>query len=170
MLQQEVLISQVTIAKVGQMLYFQIPLPRNTAYVEGIETATRFSQKPGNLVPPISAGLFSFGRTLMIGELKLQSCGRAGVFYTHDVKEERNVGMGDFSALVPWIPKLHSHQGSREIDPVWISGQSTMLLGSYRNKITQPIRYTLIVAVWIRINPEEEKTNKPATHDHCTSI
>lgn len=110
----------------------------------------------GTTVPPpglIAAGISSFQRSLTVGELRMQSCGKSNLFYSTDVTFiDRSIGLGDFSQSNFWINQIWTHGHKREEDVVSVDECCPILLGTYRDKLGEALNidtpYKINVYLW----------------------
>ena len=166
MLQEKVIIERLTITRRGQVHYFMMNLPEDTAEVIGVETSycsqsNFLYENPA--VAPLDANLLPYNRSLLVGELKLQSMEKANVFYARHIQSDGNTSFGDYSVLPGFTPRDWSHFGSREDEAVSVPGRTTVIRGMYTDQLghymgTNP-NYSLSVYLWLRM---AEKT-KPET-------
>lgn len=109
--------------------------------------------------------LFPVKRNELVGELKLQSCEQANIFYAEHVQNDTRIGEGDFSEKALWKPSVFSHQRKMEEDIVVVDGESTIIQGHFKDRIGEMNQlnheYMITVYVWVEIeNPAEEKGDK----------
>lgn len=160
-----VLVSTISIDKPGQIKLFQVKLPRETEIVRGIETNLKWisGNFPNPPAPPIEWILpFSINRNLLLGEVKLQGCGKANIFYTSDVSINLTGDFGDFSSR-HWKPQAHSHQSVNYEEDVRVMGGETLLQGIFKNKLGDlgaPYSYRVNVYVWIVSKTSNESKTK----------
>jgi hypothetical protein len=116
----------------------------------------------------MASGSSSFGpvtlpikRSILFGELKLQSCEEANIFYATEIRNNENLDQGDFSADAFWIPKEHSHQGRSLEEEVSIKGDTTIVQGVFVDKVNEYFDvegdYIVHVYVWVELETEEKK-------------
>lgn len=103
----------------------------------------------------ILKSLIPFKRNTLIGELKLQSCEEANIFYAAHLQSDQNIAAGDFSQSRTFIPAAFSHQTKSEEDIVVVDGDSTIIQGIYKDRIGEQnkadFEYVVNVYVWIEI-------------------
>ena len=108
----------------------------------------------------IIISLFPVKRNEFIGELKLQSCEEANIFYSEHVQNDARIGEGDYSEKGLWKPAVFSHQTKSEEDIVVVDGNSTILQGHFKDKIgelnQQNWEYVISVYVWVEIEDPSE--------------
>lgn len=102
-----------------------------------------------------------FKRNTLIGEIKLQSCEEANIFYSGHLQLDNNIGYGDFSQSRNWIAAAFTHQANSFEERVVVDGESTIVQGVYKDRFGELnkiiINYLVNVYVWIEI--EEPKIN-----------
>jgi hypothetical protein len=101
------------------------------------------------------SGLFK--RNKLIGEVKLQSCEEANIFYAGHLQTDENIAMGDFSQSRTWVPSAFTHQAQSFEERVIVDGESTMIQGMYRDRLGEQtkVNYNYIVNVYVWIEIEE---------------
>lgn len=108
----------------------------------------------------IIISLFPVKRNEFIGDLKLQSCEEANIFYSEHVQSDARIGEGDYSEKGLWKPAVFSHQTKSEEDIVVVDGNSTILQGHFKDKIgelnQQNWEYVISVYVWVEIQDPSE--------------
>jgi len=106
----------------------------------------------------ILKSLIPFKRNMLIGELKLQSCEEANIFYATHLQTDENLGAGDFSQNRNWRASAFTHQSKTEEDIVIVDGDSTIIQGIYKDRIGEvnkgDFEYIVNVYVWIEIEEE----------------
>lgn len=163
---EQVIITPVGITKAGQIKYFQIRLPKNSKQIIGIEIGVRRitgipeSQlnEQNILVELRNTGWLTYKRNTFIGELKLQSCEEANIFYSTDIQMDQNLGFGDFSQHPKWQANVFSHQSKTEEDTVVVNGDTTIVQGIYKDHIGEQnktdLQYIVNVYVWVEMGIE----------------
>jgi len=108
----------------------------------------------------ILKSLIPFKRNTLVGELKLQSCEEANIFYATHLQTDENLGAGDYSQLGQWNAKPFTHQNKTEEDVVVVDGDSTIISGIYKDRIGEmnkvDFEYVVNVYVWIEIEEPTE--------------
>ena len=107
----------------------------------------------------------AFKRNSLFGELKLQSCEEANIFYALHVQTDENLGQGDFSQFAAWQEKIFTHQNKQEEDVVIVDGDTTILDGIFTDRIGDmnqaDYEYVVSVYVWVEIDePNQKKGDK----------
>jgi hypothetical protein len=104
--------------------------------------------------------LFPVKKSEFVGELKLQSCEAANIFYSEHIQNDMRIGEGDYSKKGLWQPAAFTHQTKKEEDVVVVDGNSTILQGHFKDKIGEANQgnweYTITVYVWIETEGTEE--------------
>ena len=182
MIREQVVITPVNITKAGQVRHFQVKLPKNAKRIIGIELGGRllthgevaiirepikYSPVVGGIEGSVgSSGSGSSGeirpsglfkRNTLIGEVKLQSCEEANIFYAGHLQTDENIAMGDFSQSRTWLPSAFTHQAQSFEERVVVDGESTMIQGMYRDRLGEQnkINYNYLVNVYVWIEIEE---------------
>lgn len=175
MMQEQVCITQLTISKAGQVKHFQIRLPKTAKKVIGVEIGGRFyKDKRVKAVATTAAASIAiaaigkepiaisgvtseikrtpFKRNQLVGELKLQSCEEANVFYAGELRIDSNMAYGDYTKSTQWIPEVFTHQMQTFEDVVITNADSTVINGMYKDNIgiqlNQDVNYLLNVYLW----------------------
>ena len=174
MMQEQVVITPITITKAGQIKHFQIKLPKTAKRIIGVEIGGRLltnskekialsvvEVSPEMMVEvmPIMAELApaverptAFKRNTFIGELKLQSCEEANIFYAGHLQTDNNLGYGDFSQNRFWKINPFTHQAMAFEETVIVDADSTIIQGVYKDYIgkqrKQDVNYLVNVYVW----------------------
>ena len=111
----------------------------------------------------ILKSLIPFRHNTLVGELKLQSCEEANIFYATHLQTDENLGAGDFSQNRFWKASAFTHQSSKcEEDIVIVDGDSTIIQGIYKDRIGEmnktDVEYMVNVYVWVEIEEEGGKS------------
>ena len=106
--------------------------------------------------------LIPFKRNTVIGELKLQSCEEANIFYATQVQTDENLAAGDYSQAGLWKANPFTHQNKAEEDVVVVDGDSTIVQGIFKDQIGEmnqaEVEYMVNVYVWVETGDSSEKT------------
>lgn len=179
MIREQVVITGIRVTKAGQVKHFQVKLPKNTTRIIGVELGGRWlTETKGDAPIPAEvikektrvevlavegtpSSLF-FKRNLLIGEIKLQSCEEANIFYAADVLVDNNIGLGDYSQKKLWRPSVFTHQTQALEERVIVDGDSTIIQGVYKDRYTEQTKlspnYLINLYVWTeRQEPEKIK-------------
>lgn len=162
-MKQQVLTKQITIRFDGEIQTFQIKLPEYTVSVIGIETGFRMVDSPDPAPVPgyDFRTMMFFNRNTVTGELKLQSCETANIFYSSYLKTENNAGFGDFSRHSDSRPLEYLHQLNREEIPVCVKGKSTVIRGFYKDRLGESLNrkfnYVVSVHLWIETQASDKE-------------
>lgn len=172
MMQEKVITAQVKINSAGQTRHFQLRLPKDTKTIIGVEHGVRIiswagynggGDASGEAASGNGGSFLSFNRSLLMGELKLQSCEEANIFYSAHVQTDENLDQGDFSKYLDtnWVPSPYTHQGKTEEEVIVVKGVSTIINGVYKDRIGEQhginAEYILNVYLWVKIDSEKEK-------------
>ena len=105
--------------------------------------------------------VFPLKRSILYGELKLQSCEEANIFYAGEIRNDENIDRGDFSANVFWNPKEYSHQNRSLEEEISVKGDTTIVQGVFVDKVSEAFDvdgdYVVKVYVWVEVETEERK-------------
>jgi len=141
---REVVVTSLSITKAGQIKHFQVKLPNNTKQIIGVELGGRWRGQIGAIgtisfpttspFPDTTAGeaLF-FKRNALIGEVRLQSCEKANIFFAGELKLDNNMGFGVFAQSTQWKPKPFTQQMQWLEETVVVDGKSTIIQGVYKD-------------------------------------
>jgi hypothetical protein len=164
MMQEQVIITKISIKRKGERKHFQIRLPKNTKFIVGVEYGGRLIDHSDALairtpltdpftdpIPPVGTGTGGavgtgssgatdtarqfFKQNQLIGELKLQSCEEANWFFSVDVfASDANLGLGDFSQS-GFPVKDYTHGNKRTEEIVKVDAESTIIQGWYLDSL-----------------------------------
>lgn len=177
MIREQVVVTSIRINKAGQVKHFQVKLPKNTTRIIGVEFGGRWlaTGREDGTIPRVSelVGLAAVGtapeykptlfkRNLLIGEIKLQSCEEANIFYAADLQGDSNLGYGDFSQNAFWQAAAFTHQAHAFEEKVIVDGNSTIIQGVYKDRYAEQTKqipnYLVNLYVWTeRQEPEKLK-------------
>jgi hypothetical protein len=105
--------------------------------------------------------LLPIKRSVLFGELKLQSCEEANIFYAAEIRNNENLEQGDFSDNTFWTPREYTHQGRSLEEEVSVKGDTTIIQGVFVDKVGEDFdvdaEYVVHVYVWVEVEIEEEK-------------
>lgn len=166
MIREQVVITAIRVKKAGQVIHFQVKLPKDTTRIIGVEITAKLFSYPqdsasgsadgtaGGIDPraPKELKPLLFKRDLCLGEVKLQSCEEANIFYAADLIVDKNIGLQDFSQNAFWKPSNITHQTKAFEETIIVDGDSTVIQGFYRDRsvtsISTPIDYQVNIYVW----------------------
>lgn len=170
MMQEQVVIIPITISKAGQIKHFQIKLPKTAKRIIGVELGGRLltetKVKEVTLhsnneisvkgIEMIGSAIIerptAFKRNTFIGELKLQSCEEANIFYAGHLQTDNNLGYGDFSQNRFWKINPFTHQAMAFEETVIVDAESTIIQGVYKDRIGEQhetdVNYLVNVYLW----------------------
>lgn len=156
MLKEKGIITKLPITQAGQIVHFQVKIPRDALRVIGMEVSARYSNmQVGQPIGIVGIGFnipsqhsyarlarrsvgetFQFTQDLFLGDLRLQSCEDTNVFFAENVYfADENLGYGDFSAINPrFQPVSETHGYKRYECVVNTDGETTILKGIYRDR------------------------------------
>jgi hypothetical protein len=163
---KEVVIVPISISKAGQICHFQVKLPKNTKCVTGVQLGARWTgqvSSDGKIPMPINPNLpepnewrsIFFQRNILLGEVKLQSCEKANIFYAGQVQLDNNLRYGVFGQNNFWRPQPFTQQIQWFEDVAQADGISTIIQGVYQDRYGTSTgnipEYTVNVYVWTEI-------------------
>jgi hypothetical protein len=158
-MKKRVVVTGFNIEAARQVKLFQIRLPREAKSVIGIGTGYQIIEGVDDPpIPPIFPWKVPLviRRNQLLGEIKLQSCEKANIFYTAELQLDKNLDFADFSSK-SWQPTLHTHYTRHYTDVVNVQGETTILQGIYKDKLFNQqeglvYRYRVNVYVWVSTN------------------
>jgi hypothetical protein len=166
MFKERVIITKLSITKVGQIVHFQVKIPRDAIRIIGVELSGCYSNPPMERQAAFaklalatearmsrSFSILQFTSSPFVGDVRLQSCEDTNVFYSDDVYlADYNLGYGDFSATALFPATSETHGYKRYEYVVNTNGETTILKGIYRDRQTAnsnpQYTYTVNVYVW----------------------
>ncbi len=153
MMREKVVITTFVINKAGQVKHFQIKLPKTAKLIIGVELGSRLITNTKNLTAPRpTESQTAFKRNTLFGELKLQSCENANVFYSGQLQSDNNMGYGDFSENQFWKVKPFTHQAMTFEETVIVNAGSTIIQGVFKDRIGEQyqtdVNYIVKVYLW----------------------
>lgn len=168
MTKEQVIISTINIHRKAERKHFQIILPKDTQHIIGVEYGGRKINVPDIIVPPEKPDTTIegdvtlpannlFRRNEIIGELKLQCCGKANWFYANDVFwSDANLGYNDFSKAGFSVNDF-SHGNKRMEDTINVKPDSNILYGWYADIIGTVLQADIVyeVKIYVWFNTEE---------------
>lgn len=180
---EQILVTEVTITKAGQIKLFQIKLPKTAKRIIAVDTDIRLLQTligvphpgvPGVIEPASDKGAVGSARELIpnldfkpsqaVGELLLQSLEKANIFYSTIVRmDEANGGFGDASAgLFPASPYVN--KGKMTPKKVNLNCNTTLIQAMFKDRfgaaLKADVNYTLKVFVWVEMKSTNSKPEK----------
>lgn len=174
MKKQRCIIKIIPISRKGEVRHFQVRIPENAKVITGIETAVRMRgivalpinsfaaadiepELVSDLSPnPPSAGFAIPVMRSLVGELKLQSCEGANVFYATDITDpsvQENLATIPVPSAI--IENVWTHGYKRELEEVLVDGNTTVLAGLYKDKLgtmqNHDTSYDVFLYVWYKL-------------------
>lgn len=157
-MKEKVIIHAVRITRKGELQHFQVRIPRDAARIIGVETGVRIASTLdqewvklvyGSLQWDTTA--FGFYKSMLIGDLRLQSCEKANLFYASDIYErDINLGIGDWTDKQFAVREV-THGRKREEVRAEANGDTTILQGTFRDKIGEHLNMHLLYEVRIYV-------------------
>lgn len=161
MLKEQVISQQLSITRRGTIRHFQIRLPRHAHKVIAIEYGIRMlSALPALEQPASFAESLRFMPSRVMGELRLQHVGKAGLFFSTQVMEQdAHLSYGDFSRTAGFVPQSWTHSAKREPIGVQIEREAPILLGVYKDivgeDVGQHLSYHVLIRLWFETKEDE---------------
>ena len=159
-MKEKVIIQTIPISYKGEVRYFQVNLPADARKLIGFETSVKgmdvYWRVPADLIDHARLKSFAFNPTPSAGEMKLQACGSANVFYSTEVKlTDANYKFGDFSQnAVMWKDSRFAFAYMREADPVMIDENCPIISGVYRDYLGiakgEDLYYEVNLYIWYK--------------------
>ncbi len=137
MTREEVILTTLSISRIGQKVYFQIPLPIDHCRIMGFEYGTMARTGIGMKSPlfykPPSDPTFYVHRNKVIGRITFWSASPENIFYQQDLIEYRNELLDEGIAANLWCPRPPGHifAKRREEDPFSVCCRLAVLEGYY---------------------------------------
>lgn len=154
MMREKAIIKAIPVTKVGQITNFQIPIPRNAKRIIAVELGGfRF---PRAIVMGGKIGL----RNWLFGEVRLQSCEQANIFYSGYWSTNAYSGIDEWSERHIMELQPFTHQDKQLEDPVVVDANTTIIHGVFRDSSPAAYEaptYTVTICVWVEI----EERRKP---------
>lgn len=158
MIRQQVIVTILPISRIGQRVYFQIKLPKDTNRIVGVEhsvmgmhTVNNFSKAA--LKPPPVNIFFKVVSNDPIGRLTLLAPGRANMFFQADIIDYANIHLYHDVTASTFSPAPWSHSGKSEEWGVNIDGDIPIIEGSFRDcrpaDSYDGFAYNMHVYLWI---------------------
>ena len=166
MFKERVILTTLPITKTGQIVHFQVKIPRDAIRIIGVELSGCYSNPPMERQAAFaklalatdarmsrSFSIMQFTSSPFVGDVRLQSREVTNVFYAENVYlADYNLGYGDFSANALFPATSETHGYKRFECVVNTDGETTILKGIYRdrqNANSNPqYTYTVNVYVW----------------------
>lgn len=155
MTKRQIIATTLSISGQGELKHFQVKIPFSAALIIGVETGVRAKAIIENPRPPVKRAMERkemenpFSNEILVGELKLQSCEKANIFYAKEIKvlnEDAGFKIGSFREN-SW-----THGMKKELDEVAVDGNTTIISGIYRDRVGEQmkkdIQYEVNVYLW----------------------
>lgn len=158
MFREKVIVTKLPVTQAGQIVHFQVKIPRDAARIIGMEVDAQYmnmqlAQAAAKLARAVTypmasqrtyaalerkgtGRIFTITPDLLLGNVRLQSCEGTNIFYAEDIYfTDENIAFGDFTARTPnFFPNATTHGYKREECVVNTNGESTILKGVYRDR------------------------------------
>ncbi len=168
MFREKVIIKKLPVTQAGQLINFQVKIPRDAQHIIGMEVGAQYmnmqmaqpaAAKAAGPQPAINyarASQYTYlslekrtsGRAvritpdLFLGDVRLQSCEDTNIFYAEDIYfADENIAFGDFTARNRrFFPTSPTHGYKHEECIVNTCGKTTVLKGIYRDRQTAQVQ------------------------------
>ncbi len=152
MIDRQVIITPLKIIKAGQVKHFQIKLPQTAKKIVGVELGGHFISEL--ITTPTASEFTRFKANTLIGDLKLQSCERANIFYAGQLQVDNNLDFADFTKSAFIKIKPFTHQSKQFEDTISVDANSTIIQGIYKDAIGKQtgtdLSYLLKIYLWYK--------------------
>ena len=182
---EKVIITDLYIQNSGAVRLFQVKIPHNAICIKGVNVTVTMGLPPillnpmpkktrtipmppeflainatDETLPAGSPAWIGFIPSIFLGNLRMQSYGKANIFISEDVYlQDFNIGQGDFSSSSQFPPNDWSNKVKFERIEEVEDAEVTVLKGIYRDMqapVARPIyAYSVGVYIWYEINPKE---------------
>ncbi|HBF89368.1 MAG TPA: hypothetical protein DDX39_12070 [Bacteroidales bacterium] len=153
-MKETAIITILNISRAYEIRHFQVRIPRDTQSICAIELTVRANGKSLGKVAPVE-NILNYQRNPLFGDLMLFSCEEGNCFYTGELHEsDNNSLMFDFSKFEKDEFAEWTHGAKQEAEEVTVDGDTTVVMGVYRDKtgkaITEIRGYEIKVIIWIK--------------------
>ncbi|HTA27893.1 MAG TPA: hypothetical protein VK809_08895 [Bacteroidia bacterium] len=182
---EKVIITDLYIQNAGAIRSFQVKIPHNAICITGVNVTVTLGLPPIPLIPnpkmvksvPLPPNFLAanvsddtlpagspiwigFTPSIFLGNMRMQSYGKANIFIAEDVYlQDFNIGQGDFSSISDVLPNDWSNKVKFERAETREDAAVTVLKGIYRDmqtpKSTPSYAYSVGVYIWYEINPNK---------------
>lgn len=156
----KVIIQPLNIIRKGEIKSFQVKMPSDAKRITGIVCDVKGLDillavevsAGGGVSDGFPSGInLRMQDTISAGELKLQSCESANIFYAKEVKmSDNNLGYGDFSLTDDWWGFPYGYQW--EPDEVMVEENCPVINGTYRDllgsRLGNDLAYQVNLYLW----------------------
>ena len=156
------IITILNISRAYEIRHFQVRIPRDTQSICAVELTVRANGKTRESIiekidekeAPVKNS-FNYQQNPLFGDLMLFSCEEGNCFYTGELHEsDNNSLMFDFSKFEKDDFAEWTHGAKQEAEEVTVDGDTTVVMGVYRDKIGKAITeirgYEIKVIIWIK--------------------
>jgi hypothetical protein len=156
-MEKRILIHTFEISEFDQRVNFQINLPRDVTKITSVHHSLILITDEADAIPENKDGSY-YSRTVVFGDLRLQSFEKAGWFYTGEVTlHDRNLIWGDASIItLDFLPNPATHSLSN-FSPVSVmvdAHKSTVINGYYVDRMGTQIDSDITYKVRVYIEVE----------------
>ncbi len=136
-MKEKVIIEELAISKKGQLNAFQLKVPADAKRIIGFETnAVGLILNDVPVFGGLPAGTLKFQGSVVIGEIRIQSCGKSNLFFTTEVCfNDLNIGFADFTQTGEWTSTQWIKGKKREEEVVSIDECCDVFQGNYKDII-----------------------------------
>lgn len=161
MMNEEVIVQVVRIARIGERVYFQIPLPNDARKIIGIEYGTlkkegepiagpmRMAEEESSSGDPY----FQVIPNKAIGSLILQSPGSENIFFQGNLVENRNQALNEGISSISFQPCDWTHCRKREEISFSVDNNTRFIEGFFQDffgaEEYETLQYNLHLYLWI---------------------
>ena len=159
------IITTLTIDRPGQTKLFQVKIPREAKNIIGVELGFVWltGSHPGGSGIGEWALPFMQKRNVLVGEVKLQSYEKANIFYAGEIAINQNQDFADFTGRF-FTPQVYTHQTHAHEEEVKVSGETTIIQGAYRDKLSStvagPYSYRVNLCLWMEAKEDLNSKEK----------
>lgn len=160
MMNEEVIVQVVPIPRIGERVYFQIPLPNDARKIIGIEYGTLKKEGEPIMSPRREAEegsssdpYFQVTPNKTIGSLILQSPGSENIFFQGNLVENRNQALNEGISAISFQPFDWTHCGKREEISFSVANNTRFIEGFFQDffgtEEYETLGYNLHLYLWI---------------------
>lgn len=173
MKREGIIISSFIIDRQKQIKLFQVKVPCDVKNIIGIELGLRWLEGVPRTISSAMVGApmdsiesegwripIALKRNILMGEIKLQSQGKANLFFSDELVLDQNISQADFTSQF-FPPTASSHLMMNYETEVKVSGDTTILQGIYWDRLSENIptnyKYQVFLYVWMEKGAANKK-------------
>lgn len=174
-MKDRVFIHTISVYRPGERHAFQVKLPKDAKRIKGMEfthTIPPFSMEykrgyteyqASPVVDAIAYNSFTLLPNYKVGDLKLESNDRSGIFLTQEiVHQDYNLLHGSFAPVVPHVGEFWTEGKIKETLAVDVDGENTIISGIYKDRILEQFQTEYFYKINLYFYYElKEKEAKP---------